>query len=108
MKKILTLLAIFFVFAVASFAQTVDEVISKHIEAIGGKDAWKKVSSLKIDGILNVQGTDVNISLVQLHGKGMRQDVTVQGMSGYQIVTPTKGWTFMPFQGQTEVSLMSA
>lgn len=107
MKKNLTLSAIFLLFAVASFAQTVDEVITKHIEAIGGKDAWKKVSSLKIAGILNVQGTDVNISLVQLHGKGMRQDVTVQGMSGYQIVTPTKGWTFMPFQGQTEVSLMS-
>lgn len=88
-------------------SQTVDEVITKHIEAIGGKEAWKKVNTLKIDGNLNVQGTDIKISLVQLHGKGMRQDIMVQGMEGYQIVTPTQGWTFMPFQGQTEVTAMS-
>lgn len=90
-----------------SMSQTADELITKHIEAIGGKEAWKRVSTLKIDGNLNVQGTDIKISLVQLHGKGMRQDIVVQGMDGYQIVTPTKGWTFMPFQGQTEVTAMS-
>ncbi len=88
-------------------AQTADEIIARHIEAIGGKDAWKKINSIAIDGILNVQGNDVQISLVQLHGKGMRQDISVQGMSGYQIVTPTQGWRFLPFQGQTEVTAMS-
>ena len=88
-------------------AQSADEVVTKHIEAIGGKEAWKKVNSLQIDGTINVQGTDVKVSLVQLHGKGMRQNITVQGIVGYQIVTPTTGWVFMPFQGQTEVSAMS-
>ncbi|HKH62633.1 MAG TPA: hypothetical protein VKA49_17440 [Flavitalea sp.] len=88
-------------------SQTADEIITKHIEAIGGKDAWKKINSLAVDGILSVQGNDIQISLVQLHGKGMRQDIVVQGMSGYQIITPTEGWTFLPFQGQTEVIAMS-
>lgn len=88
-------------------AQTADEIATKHIEAIGGKDAWNKVNSVKIEGALNVQGTDVNITVVQLHGKGMRQDIAVQGMAGYQIVTPSEGWTFMPFQGQTAVTPMS-
>jgi hypothetical protein len=88
-------------------SQTADELIEKHIEAIGGKDAWRKVNTLRIDGNLNMQGTDIKISLVQLHGKGVRQDLTVQGMDGYQIITPGKGWTFMPFQGQTEVTPMS-
>jgi hypothetical protein len=87
-------------------AQAVDEVIAKHIEAIGGKDAWKKVNSLKLDGVLNMQGSDISVSVIQLHGKGMRQDISVQGMAGYVIVTPTTGWTFMPFQGQTEVTAM--
>ena len=92
---------------VAATAQTADEIITKHIEAVGGKDAWKKITSLSIDGVLTVQGNDIEISLVQLHGKGMRQNITVQGMSGYQIVTPTHGWTFLPFQGLTEVVAMS-
>lgn len=88
-------------------AQTADEVIGKHIEAIGGKDAWKKVNSLEIHGTLSLQGTDVNVTLIQLDGKGMRQNISVQGVVGYQIVTPTAGWTFLPFQGQTEVNAMS-
>ena len=89
------------------YAQTVDEVIANHIEAIGGKDAWKKVNSLEVDGTLTLQGNDVSVTLIQLHGKGMRQNISVQGMVGYQIVTPTAGWTFLPFQGQTEVNAMS-
>lgn len=92
---------------VISVAQTADEIIAKHIEATGGLDAWKKVNSIKIEGILNIQGNDVTISFIQLHGKGMRQDITVQGMSGYQILTPTQGWTYLPFQGQSAVTPMN-
>jgi outer membrane lipoprotein-sorting protein len=47
------------------------------------------------------------VSTTQLHGKGMRQVISIQGMEGYVIVTPTTGWTFMPFRGQTEVTAMS-
>lgn len=83
-------------------AQTADEVIAKHIAAIGGADNWKKVNSMKMEGVLQVQGTDVNVTVTILHGKGMRQDISVMGMTGYEIVTPTEGWNFMPFQGQTE------
>ncbi len=83
-------------------AQTADEVIAKHIAAIGGVDNWKKVNSMKMEGILQVQGAEVNVTVTILHGKGMRQDISVMGMTGYEIVTPTEGWDFMPFQGQTE------
>ena len=38
-------------------AQTADEIINKHIEAIGGKEAWKKVNSLKLTGSIVAQGT---------------------------------------------------
>lgn len=83
-------------------AQTADEIIAKHIAAIGGADNWKKVNSMKMEGVLQVQGAEVNVTVTVLHGKGMRQDISVMGMTGYEIVTPTEGWDFMPFQGQTE------
>ena len=88
--------------SVASKAQTADEIISKHLTAIGGADAWKKVNSVITEGSLKVQGADVALTLTVLNGKGMRQNISVMGMTGYQIVTPTGGWNFMPFQGQAK------
>src|SRR5450759_5743929 len=79
-----------------TYAQTADEIVNKHIEAIGGTDAWKKVNSMVTTGTLKMQGAEIPISLTVLNGKGSRQDITVMGMNGYQIVTPTQGWKFMP------------
>ncbi len=91
-----------------TYAQTADEIVNKHIEAIGGTDAWKKVNSMVTTGTLTVQGAEIAISLTVLNGKGSRQDITAMGMNGYQIVTPTQGWKFMPFQGQKEVEPITA
>ncbi len=81
-------------------AQTADEIIAKHIEAIGGADAWKKVNSVKMEGTMIVQGTTVNMTQTVLHQKGNRQDISVMGMNGFMIIAPTNGWNFMPFNGQ--------
>jgi hypothetical protein len=88
--------------SVTSKAQTADEIVSKHLTALGGVDAWKKVNSVTTEGSLQVQGADVAVTLTVLNGKGMRQNISVMGMTGYQIVTPTGGWNFMPFQGQAK------
>jgi len=99
MKKIfLSILAI--VMVGFSYAQTVDEIVNKHIEAIGGADAWKKVNSMVSTGSLKVQGADIGMNIAVLNGKGSRTDISAMGMNGYMIVTPTAGWNFMPFQGQ--------
>ncbi|HUR10006.1 MAG TPA: hypothetical protein VM012_01480 [Flavitalea sp.] len=93
---------------IAGYSQTIDEIVNKHVDAIGGKEAWGKVNSIRQEGIVSVQGTDVNLILTKQKGKGMRQDISVMNMNGFQIVTPTNGWSFMPFQGQTEVDSISA
>jgi hypothetical protein len=105
-RLILSLLVLASAFTVK--AQTADEVIAKHIDAIGGAENWKKVNSMKMEGVLQVQGAEVNVVVTVLHGKGMRQDISVMGMTGYEIVTPTEGWDFMPFQGQTEPEAKTA
>jgi len=94
--------------SIFTFAQTAEEIVTKHIEAIGGAAAWKKVNSLYYEGKITVQGTEVNVTLTALNGKGARQNISVMGMTGYQIVTPTAGWNFMPFQGQTTAEAMTA
>jgi hypothetical protein len=94
-------------FTTLSNAQTADEIITKHLDAIGGIEAWKKVNSIITTGNLQVQGADVSVTASILHGKGMRQDIAVMGMTGYNIVTPTEGWNYMPFQGQTQPEALS-
>ncbi|MEO8111880.1 MAG: hypothetical protein ABI594_17665 [Ginsengibacter sp.] len=97
---------------VASFVfaqdQTADEIVNKYVDAIGGKEAWGKVNSVVMAGTMKIQGTDIGLVLTTLDKKGMRQDISVNGMSGYQIITPTAGWNFMPFNGQKEPEPVTA
>jgi hypothetical protein len=83
-----------------TYAQTADEIVAKHVAAIGGPDAWKKVNSMVTTGTIKINGAEIGISQTVLNGKGSRQDISAMGMNGYQIVTPAAGWNFMPFQGQ--------
>jgi len=94
--------------SVFTFAQTAEEIVAKHVEAIGGAAAWKKINSLSYEGKMTVQGAEVNVTLTVLNGKGVRQNISVMGLTGYQIITPTAGWNFMPFQGQTSPEPMTA
>lgn len=100
----LILFCLFVLFLVSvqfSQAQTVDEIIEKHLDAMGGKEKLLALQSVKAEGVMNVNGFDVNIVNTTVHHTGMRLDISIPGMGeGYRIVTPTKGWSFMPFQGQ--------
>ena len=89
-------------------AQTVDEVINKHIEAIGGKENWKKVNSMKTEASLSVQGMDIPINIYQINNKAYRQDFTAMNMTGYTIVNNDSGWSFNPMQGQSAPEPMTA
>jgi hypothetical protein len=86
----------------ASNTSTAEEIITKHIDAIGGIDAWRKVTSIRMEGTLQVQGAEVSVVGTVLHQKGSRQDISFGGMNGFRILNTTAGWNFMPFQGQTE------
>jgi len=80
-------------------AQSVDDVINKNIEAMGGKDKIATLKSVKMTGGMSVQGTDVSLTLTKLHMAGLRMDIEVMGTSNYQLANNTKGWTFMPVSG---------
>ena len=91
-----------------SFAQNAGEVISKHIAAIGGAENWKKVNSMVMSGSMSMQGTDISMKRTVAHKTGFRNEISLMGMTGYQILTPTEGWSFMPFGGQTAPEAMTA
>ncbi|MBA3665855.1 MAG: hypothetical protein H0W61_16870 [Bacteroidetes bacterium] len=94
--------------SVTSFAQTADEIVAKHVEAIGGKENWLKVKSIKMECSMKAQGAEIKMNIAQVNKKAMRYDINVMGMSGWSILTNTEGWSFMPFQGQTKPEPMTA
>ena len=90
-------------------AQTVEEIVKKHNDAVGGLDAWKKVTSIKYVGSVNANGQEIGVVKTIVAGKGSRSDIEVMGMKGFAIITPTAGWSFFPFgNGQTKPEPMTA
>jgi hypothetical protein len=106
MKKFL-LLAALVLSAGVTQAQNLDEIVNKHVEAIGGRDNWNKLKSLRMECALKVQGSDIKITICQVDKVAMRQDIEAMGMKGYNIVTTKEGWNFMPFQGQMKPERMT-
>lgn len=104
-------LAAFFLVATVSVtsvkAQSADEIIGKHVTAVGGLDNWKKITSMVQTGSMTVQGMNIDITISTLNGKGSRQDIVAMGMNNYIITTPTEGWRYFPIQGQQAPEAMT-
>jgi hypothetical protein len=101
-------LAILSLASSALFSQNLEEIVKKHIEAIGGKENWAKVKSIKMESTVKANGADVKVTIYQVDKKAMRQNIALMGMEGYSILTNTEGWVYMPFQGQTKPEAMTA
>ncbi len=100
LKAILLTAATFVSLAVS--AQNADDVINKHVAKMGGAAKLEALQTVKMEGNLTTQGIDVALSFTKKHLVGMRVDLEIMGTSNYQIITPTKGWAFMPVMQQTE------
>ncbi len=91
-----------------TYAQTADEIIQKHIEAVGGTKIWDNIKSVKLKGAMSAQGMEIDMTQTIVENKGMRVDINAMGQAGYTIITPTEGWMYMPFMGQTKPEALPA
>lgn len=101
------LLAAIFSTALTAKSQTADEIIDKYIEAIGGKENWKKINTIKMEGQVEVQGIEIPFTMQAVNGKGVRTDGEFQGNSFIDITTPTKGWSQNPMAGKATLQPIS-
>ncbi len=110
MKKVFLILAFILPILFISLniqAQTADEIIDKYITAIGGKEKWKTVKSMKVNGFIEVQGIKINFTQQAVHNVGVRVDAEFQGQKIIDITTPTKGWSQNPFGGRSSLQPVS-
>ena len=86
-------------------APTADEVISKYVAAIGGKEAISQVKSISMEATAQIMGNDAPVTTVIVDGVGYRTDTEFNGQKIVQCYTGKGGWSINPMGG-TDASSM--
>ena len=98
----LTLAAALTTTAVSTKAQTVDEIVGKHITAMGGKDKLEAIKTSVTEGTMEVQGMEFPFKATIINKRGMRIEFEAMGTKNIQVATTTGGWNMLGVQQQTE------
>ena len=108
-RRTLMALAIVALCAPAVRAQSVDEIVAKNIQARGGMDKLKAVTTMKASGKMVMgQGMEAPFVRMQKRPKSMRTEFTFQGLTGVQAYDGKTAWNIMPFMGKKDPEAVPA
>lgn len=96
-------ISIFFslLFSAVLNAQTLDEILKKHFEAVN-QEKLSQVQTAIIKGKINQAGMEIPFAMYQKRPQKLRTEGTFQGMTVLQVFDGDKGWSVNPFMGSTE------
>ncbi|GAB2593179.1 LolA-like protein [Spirosoma areae] len=106
-KQLITLVALVAIPAF-SFAQTADEILDKHVAALGGADKVAAVKTMELEQTMAVMGMELTSKSNYVVGKSMRSDVSVMGQQITTVIDGDKGWAINPMQGGSGAQDMPA
>lgn len=95
-------MALFTCATIGASAQTVDEVLAKHITALGGAEKLATLNTAIMEGNMSANGTDFPLTMTKTQLKGMRIDFEVMGTSNYQLANTEKAFAYMPIMQMQE------
>lgn len=100
MKKNFLLPILASVFSIVAHAQTADEVINKHVQAMGGADKLKSLQSVYMEGVAVMQnGNEIISKIYKVQDKLLRREIEFGMGSATMIVTDKEGWASNPRSG---------
>ncbi len=97
-------------FAQEKNAPTVDELVSKNVEAKGGADALHALQSLRLTGKMLVNQGKIQLAYLQTKKRPgeVRTEASLQGMTQVDAYDGKEGWKVSPFFGRRDPERMSA
>lgn len=110
MKKTLFFAAFLFIFSGFAQAQSVEEIVAKHIAAIGG-DNWKRVEAVKSEAKISADGApgmSIMMTMLAVRDKSLRMDVSVMGMTQTTVLNGDGGWSTNPFMNKMDPEPLTA
>lgn len=91
-------------------ALTLEELLARHRQAVGGEAAWDAWHNLRLTGAITAQGAETGASFVLTYVNGipgkLRFDFSAQELPGTVAFNGEGGWLQSPF-GEREVRVMS-
>ena len=89
-------------------ALTLDQVLAKHYDAMGGLEKLKKIQTMRMSGKMQMgPGMEAPFTLEKKRPAMQRMEFTFSGMTGIQAYDGGKGWSVMPFMGKKDPEPMS-
>lgn len=96
-------------FCVAASAQSVDDIIKKNIEARGGLEKIKAITTARMTGTATLGPGLQAAALLQFkRPHSIRFEFTIQGKAVIQATDGTTAWQVNPFTGTSDAEAMSA
>ena len=89
-------------------AQSVDDIVSKHLDALGGKNVINSVKSVYVESSVDFMGKEAPSITYILNGKAYRNELDFSGSKIIQCVTTTGGWAINPLMGQQHPQIYPA
>ncbi len=101
-KKSFVLLLAACMVAITVNAQTAEEIVKKHIDAVGGKVVIDQLKTAYIENSVEVMGNQSPSKVYIVNGKGYKMVAEVMGSQMVTCYTDTFGWTINPMAGMNE------
>ena len=90
-----------------AYAQTVDEVIAKNIQAHGGLEKIKAVQSIRTIGKFSQGSFRAGFLQDNKRPGKVREEAIIQGLAQVQAYDGKTGWQISPFGGRKDAELLS-
>lgn len=103
MRRVLFALAGLAFFAVPATAQTAEEIVAKYVKTVGGADKIQAVKTLRrIGKFTGGGGFEASIVEENKRPNMVREEFSLQGLTGVNAYDGENGWKIEPWQGKKD------